>query len=86
MEAVDVGSKIGCKDGAVLGIAPLHELLLEPAGEDMSVTVMVGGTKGGSSSVYTVMLGDTGGWSNPSPLYADMFFPTVITCVCIGGE
>lgn len=42
MEVVDVGDKIGCKDGAVPGSAPRHKLLLKPVGEDTQVTLTVG--------------------------------------------
>lgn len=41
MEAVDVGNKIGHKDGAVLGSAPHHELLLKPVGRYTQVTLTV---------------------------------------------
>ena len=45
VEAVDVGNEVGCKDGAVLGSAPGHELLPEPAGEDKQVTLTPGGPR-----------------------------------------
>lgn len=76
VEAVDVGNEIGRKDGAVLGSAPHHKLLPEPAAEDTRVTLTAGD---GSSSVYPATSGGTGGWPNLSSLYADMFFPAVVT-------
>lgn len=88
VEAVDVGNEIGRKDGAVPGSAPCHELLPEPAGEDTQVTLTVGVLR--MAHLRTRRCQETAVAGPNCPLcirlYADVFFPAVITCVCIGGE
>lgn len=46
MEAVDVGSKVGCKHGAVMDFIPLQELLPEPAGETQGMLSAMGTERG----------------------------------------
>lgn len=75
MEAVDVGSKVGCKYGAVMDCIPLQELLPEPAGEMQRMLSAMGTEQAAEHCSHCVrgMSEDTGCWPNLSA-YMDFFF------------